>query len=63
MAGWEKIDITVDASAPEIPVRREVDRIGQLTGAFSSPAIGAGEGVSLLQELVELPGLPEMKPE
>ena len=63
LAGRQKIGITVDASAPEIPVRREVDRIGQLTGAFSSPAIGAGEGVSLPQELVELPGLPEMKPE
>ena len=46
LAGRQKIGVTADASAPEIPVRREVDRISRLTGAEVAQAIGVEEGVS-----------------
>jgi 4-hydroxy-3-methylbut-2-enyl diphosphate reductase len=49
-AGWlegkQRIGVTAGASAPEILVQRVVDRIGLLTGAEVSQAIGVEESVS-----------------
>ncbi|MBL0352699.1 MAG: hypothetical protein IPP03_08565 [Dechloromonas sp.] len=49
-AGWlvgkRKIGVTAGASAPEILVKRVVDRISLLTGAQISQAIGVEENVS-----------------
>lgn len=49
-AGWlvgkRKIGVTAGASAPEILVKRVVDRISLLTGARVSQAIGVEENVS-----------------
>ncbi|MGB5008844.1 MAG: 4-hydroxy-3-methylbut-2-enyl diphosphate reductase, partial [Candidatus Dechloromonas phosphoritropha] len=49
-AGWlvgkRKIGVTAGASAPEILVKRVVDRISLLTGAEVSQTIGVEENVS-----------------
>lgn len=61
-AGWlvgkRKIGVTAGASAPEILVKRVVDRISLLTGARVSQAIGVEENVSfpLPKELASLGG-------
>ncbi|MBP8789453.1 MAG: hypothetical protein KBH41_18710 [Azonexus sp.] len=61
-AGWlvgkRKIGVTAGASAPEILVKRVVDRISLLTGAQISQAIGVEENVSfpLPKELASLGG-------
>ena len=46
LAGRQKIGVTAGASAPEILVRRVVDRISRITGAEVAQAIGVEEGVS-----------------
>jgi 4-hydroxy-3-methylbut-2-enyl diphosphate reductase len=58
LQGKQRIGVTAGASAPEILVRRVVDRISQLTGAEVSQAIGVEESVSLplLKELASLGG-------
>ncbi len=57
--------MTAGGSAPEILIRRVVDRISLLTGAVVSQAIGIEGGVSfpLLQERVQRRALSEMAPE
>ena len=61
-AGWlegkQRIGVTAGASAPEILVKRVVDRISQLTGAEVSQAIGVEESVSfpLPKELATVEG-------
>ena len=61
-AGWlvgkRKIGVTAGASAPEILVKRVVDRISLLTGAQISQALGVEENVSfpLPKELASLGG-------
>ena len=61
-AGWlegkQRIGVTAGASAPEILVQRVADRIGLLTGAEVSQAIGVEESVSfpLPRELVSALG-------
>ena len=44
--GKRKIGVTAGASAPEILVKRVVDRISLMTGAAVSQAIGVAENVS-----------------
>jgi 4-hydroxy-3-methylbut-2-en-1-yl diphosphate reductase len=58
LEGKQRIGVTAGASAPEILVRRVVDRISQLTGAVVSQAIGVEESVSfpLPKELSALAG-------
>ena len=46
LAGRQKIGVTAGASAPEILVRRVVDRISRITGVEVAQAIGVEEGVS-----------------
>ena len=46
LGGKQRIGVTAGASAPEIVVRRVVDRISLLTGAVVAQAIGVEEGVS-----------------
>jgi 4-hydroxy-3-methylbut-2-enyl diphosphate reductase len=59
-AGWlegkQRIGVTAGASAPEILVKRVVDRISHLTGAEVSQAIGVDESISfpLPKELAAL---------
>ena len=59
LAGRRRIGVTAGASAPEILVKRVVDRISFLTGAEVSQAIGVEEGVSfpLPKELASPSGL------
>jgi 4-hydroxy-3-methylbut-2-en-1-yl diphosphate reductase len=59
LAGRRRIGVTAGASAPEILVKRVVDRISLLTGAEVSQAIGVEEGVSfpLPKELTSPSGL------
>jgi len=65
LEGRQGIGVTAGGSAPEILVRRVVDRISLLTGAVVSQAIGVEGGISfpLPQERVQRRGLPEMAPE
>ncbi len=65
LEGRQGIGVTAGGSAPEILVRRVVDRISQLAMAGVSQAIGVEEGISfpLPQELVPCRALPEMAPE
>ena len=44
--GRQRIGVTAGASAPEILVRRVVDRINSLTGAEVLQVVGVEEGVS-----------------
>ena len=46
LQGKQRIGVTAGASAPEILVRRVVDRIGELTGAEVGQLTGVEEGVS-----------------
>ena len=46
LQGKQHIGVTADASAPEILVRRVVDRIRELTGAEVGQLAGVEEGVS-----------------
>ena len=59
LAGRRRIGVSAGASAPEILVKRVVDRISLLTGAEVSQAIGVEEGVSfpLPKELASPSGL------
>jgi 4-hydroxy-3-methylbut-2-en-1-yl diphosphate reductase len=59
LAGRRRIGVTAGASAPEILVKRVVDRISLLTGAEVSQAIGVEENVSfpLPKELASPGGL------
>ncbi len=59
LAGRWRIGVTAGASAPEILVKRVVDRISLLTGAEVSQAIGVDEAVSfpLPKELASPGGL------
>ena len=59
LAGRRRIGVSAGASAPEILVKRVVDRISLLTGAEVSQAIGVEEGVSfpLPKELASPGGL------
>ena len=59
LAGRRRIGVSAGASAPEILVKRVVDRISLLTGAEVSQAIGVDEGVSfpLPKELASPSGL------
>jgi len=58
LEGKQRIGVTAGASAPEILVKRVVDRIRHLTGAEVSQAIGVEENVSfpLPKELASLGG-------
>ena len=59
LAGRRRIGVSAGASAPEILVKRVVDRISLLTGAEVSQATGVEEGVSfpLPKELASPSGL------
>ena len=65
LAGRQKIGVTAGASAPEILVRRVVDRISRITGAEVAQAIGVEEGVSfpLPKELTALNGYRRLPPQ
>ncbi|QLQ24575.1 MAG: 4-hydroxy-3-methylbut-2-enyl diphosphate reductase [Dechloromonas sp.] len=60
LQGKQRIGVTAGASAPEILVRRVVDRIRSLTGAEVSQLAGVDEGVTfpLPRELAEVNGRP-----
>ena len=46
LQGRQRVGVTTGASAPEILVRRGVDRISFLTDAEVSQVVGVEEGVS-----------------
>jgi 4-hydroxy-3-methylbut-2-enyl diphosphate reductase len=60
LEGRQRIGVTAGASAPEILVRRVVDRIRSLTGAEVSQLAGVDEGITfpLPRELAEVNGRP-----
>ena len=47
LQGRQRVGVTTGASAPEILVRRGVDRISFLTDAEVSQVVGVEEGVSI----------------